>query len=300
MNFTTKDTIKLAVLSLVITLLGLAESRAQIRAFDNSRAFMPWLYNPAADMPAQYSAYLGYDARGNSSITPQSMVAGVRVPVIGVGRGSSGKHALGVAGLQALNTSQSLANLLTVQANYAHQISLNDKVRLGFGMGMGMQHFSYDQDELVYFDEQDPFFQQGDRLFNLNLQVGVSLVADDKLFIHLSSPDMLKNGSNNFDEIIVRSGFILPLQADFAVVPAVYFETYNHNRIYGGDLRVEWKKMLSVLAGADRYKAYGGLQFKYKEIGFGYTYGQNFSNYRGSLDSHQISLNLSASGKRGR
>ncbi|EMR02290.1 type IX secretion system membrane protein PorP/SprF [Cesiribacter andamanensis] len=282
-----------------LLLLSAGGLQAQIRAFDNSRALMPWMYNPAAELPTEHSAYMGYDARGNSSVTPHSILAGLRMPVLGETRGRGQRGPSGVVGLQALNTSQSFANALTVSLSYAHQLALTDKLKMGVGVGMGIFNFSFDQSQLVYMDQQDPFFNNGNRLFNLHVQTGIALVADDRLFLQLAAPDLLRNNRANMGELVVRTGFVLPLNPQLKLIPALNLDTYNASLIYGGDLRLEWRNMFSLLAGADRYKLHGGMQLRYKSMGFGYVYGQNLSGLYNHIESHQITLQLAA-GKNGR
>src|SRR5690606_9356823 len=123
-------------------------AQAQFRPFDNSRAILPWLYNPSTDIPADLQTYIGYDGRGNSDFTPQSVVAGIRLPISGDTRSRYNVPA-GVAGLQVLSTSQTLWNTLTVALNFAKQVQLSRGSRLSFGMGAGIYNMKYDQNALV-------------------------------------------------------------------------------------------------------------------------------------------------------
>ena len=60
--------------------------------------------------------------------------------------------------------------------------------------------------------------------------------------------------------------------------------------IYGGDLRMEFREVFSVMAGLDTEKYHGGLLMKFDAFGFGYTYGENFSGLLNNIPSHQLSV----------
>ena len=60
--------------------------------------------------------------------------------------------------------------------------------------------------------------------------------------------------------------------------------------IFGGDLQMEYRKVFSVLAGADRYKFSWGVKLDVKPFAVGYTYSMNFSQWIDHVPSHQISV----------
>jgi hypothetical protein len=264
----------------------------QIREFDNSRPVLPWLYNPSADFSEDFQAYFGYDGRGKSSFTPQSLLAGARMPVF------QGKKArmrrgrtttFGMVGLMVMNTSQEIFNDLKVNINYSQQVALNRKTKLAMGLGAGIINLSYDYENLEYMDQQDPLLN-GESYFNFYLNAGLSLTMDERFFINLAAPYIMKNDRINIEEIVLRTGYSLYINEDVNLIAAAHLDTYNNNLIYGGDLRMEIRKMVSVFAGADRYKYYGGLILDYKPISFGYTFGRNFNNLLNNINSHQIIL----------
>ena len=270
-------------------MLGSGAAYAQMRAFDNSKEILPWIYNPAASFSDDVQAYAGYDGRGSNSFTPQSILAGIRMPL---GRSNDPRHRgqSAIAGFQVLNTSQTLVNTLTVNLNFAQQIMINSNTKLAFGVGAGIYNMQYDQDALVYMDAQDPLLSTGDNLFNLHLNAGLSLDIANKLFFNVAAPYLVKNGGLNIKEMILRAGYIFPINEEYRLIPAVNLDTYNNNMIYGGDLRLEWRKTLSVMAGADRYKFHGGVMLNVSSFAFGYTYGQNISDELNNIQSHQLSI----------
>lgn len=275
---------------IIIALLLCAHAGySQIRPFDNSKSILPWIYNPTADFSTDLQAYVGYDARGNSSFTPQSVVAGLRMPVLGTGRPRRG-GGTGVMGVQVLNTSQSILNSLTVNVNFAHQVAVNNNIKMSLGLGAGIFNMTYDYDALVYFDSGDPLLNNGENIFNMHLNAGFSLVMDDKLFINLAAPYLLKDKEANVKEIIFRAGYTFPVNPDVKLTAAANVDTYNDNMIYGGDLRLEWREMISLLAGADRYKYHGGLLLSFKSFTCGYTYGMNYNSLLDNVESHQLSV----------
>jgi hypothetical protein len=109
-------------------------------------------------------------------------------------------------------------------------------------------------------------------------------------YVNVAVPYLLKDENANFNEIIARAGYAFTLNEEAKLIPAVNLDTYNGNLIYGGDLRLEWRKILSFMAGADIYKYHGGLLLDFDAFAFGYTYGRNFSEAINSLESHQISI----------
>jgi hypothetical protein len=273
----------------ITTLLLLLSSMAmaQIRPFDNSKAILPWLYNPAVNFTKDFQVYVGYDGRGSSSFTPQSVVAGLRMPVVH-GKGSRSPHTM--IGVQVLNTKQDLLKQSTINATFSHQIDINKTTRLSLGMGAGIFSMNYNLDDLVYIDQQDPLLNNAGSFYNVHLNAGAALVLADKFFVNLAAPYLLKDSRANFEEIILRMSYLFPLGQDVKIIPSLNLDTYNKNMIYGGDLKVEWRKVISVLAGADRFKYHGGILLDVKPVCIGYTYGQNFDSQLGNIASHQISV----------
>src|SRR5687768_166041 len=90
--------------TLLLLLFCSGSTFCQIRPFDNSKAIMPWIYNPAMNFTKNFQAYIGYDGRGNSSFMPQSVVAGFRMPTHH-GRRDRHKGAPTMIGVQLLTTS---------------------------------------------------------------------------------------------------------------------------------------------------------------------------------------------------
>jgi hypothetical protein len=281
---------KMRNLAIVLIVLSSGVTYSQIRAFDNSKAIMPWIYNPASDFTKAFQAYVGYDGRGNSSFTPQAIIAGVRMPVDQGRRKSRNRMASSMIGVQMLNVSQDMLKTSTINASFAHQIMISKKVRLGMGLGAGIFNMEYDNDDLVYFDQNDPLLANGDSFFNVHLNAGFSLMIEDMLVVNLASPYLIKDYRANVKEIIFRVSHILPLAADVKMITSVNLDTYNNNLIYGGDVRMEWRSMVSIMAGADRYKYHGGMLLNIKPFSLGYSYGQNYLNTFGYVPSHQISV----------
>lgn len=273
----------ITVLLLLFSSMGIA----QIRPFDNSKAVLPWLYNPAVNFTKDFQVYVGYDGRGNNSFMPQSMVAGLRMPVVHKG-GSRNPHTM--IGVQVLNTKQDLLKQSTINATFAHQIDINKTTRLALGMGAGIFNMNYSPGDLVYVDMQDPLLNNVGSFYNIHLNAGASLILGDKFSVNIAAPYLVKDSRANFKEVILRTSYKFAVNQDVNVIPSFNLDTYNKNMIYGGDLRVEWRKLISVLAGVDRFKYHGGILFDVKPICFGYTYGQNFDAQLGNIASHQISV----------
>lgn len=270
-------------------LLLTSVAMGQIRPFDNSKAILPWLYNPAASFGKDLQAYIGYDGRGNSSFMPQSVVAGLRMPVAH-GKRYARRGPGTMIGVQMLNTKQDLLKTSTINATFAHQVDINRSVRVALGLGAGLFNMNYNAGDLVYLDPQDPVLGSGGSFYNIHLSAGAALVVEDKFFVNLAAPYLLKDNRANFQEIILRTSYAFALNPEVSVIPSANLDTYNKSMIYGGDVKVEWREIVSAIAGADRYKFYGGIQLDIKPLCIGYTYGQNFDTHLGNIVSHQITL----------
>jgi hypothetical protein len=277
---------KKLVLPLFLMIAGVAAG--QIRPFDNSKAILPWIYNPAASFAEGFQAYIGYDGRGSGNFLPQSVVAGLRMPVLA---GRRSRHSpTTMVGVQLLKTTQDLLKASTINATFAHQISLTRTMKIAMGLGAGVYNMRYNFEALEYMDANDPLLNSGKNFFNMHLNAGAALVMDDKFFVNLAFPYLVKDNRANLTEIIFRAGYEFALNPDLALIASANLDTYNHNLIFGGDLRAEWRKMVSFIAGADRYKYHGGILLDIKPFSLGYTYGLNFSSSLDNVPSHQISV----------
>ncbi len=287
----------------IITILLLCSALpgiAQFRAFDNSKAILPWIYNPTATFIADYQAYIGYDGRGTSSFTPQSIVAGLRVPLFqkrikapkgrGRTRRDARKLASGVMAVQLLNTKQDIYSSTTINISYAHRVAINNRLTMALGLGMGVFNMNYNYNSLVFIDQQDPLLNNGESFYSMQLNAGATFTVDQKLFLNIAAPYILKNNQSNLSEIIVRLGYPFAVGNDFVLTAAANLDTYNQNLIYGADLQVEWQEMISLLVSGDRYKYHVGVLFNIPTFALGYTYGQNFQQTQGQIQSHQISI----------
>lgn len=280
-------------LIVIFLLLSTGIAYAQIRAFDNSKAMLPWLYNPSVDFSEDFQAYFAYAGGGNSNFTPQSILAGTRIPVLLPGRKNIEREqntVKGMMGVQVLSTSQDLLNDLNVNVNLAQQIPINKRLKLAMGLGVGIHNIGYDYDALVYIDQQDPLLLNAEDYFGFHLNAGFSLVMDERIYINLATPYLLKYNRINIDEIILRVGYIFYINQDFYLLTSANLDTQNHDLIYGGDIRAEIRKMVSVVVGADRYKYHCGLLLNFKPFALGYAYGQNYKSALSNLAPHQISV----------
>lgn len=272
--------------SLLLMLVN--EVSAQYRPFDNSRTMAPWLYNPAASFSDNFQGYIGYDGRGSNSLTPQALIAGVRVPVLY--RGRDRRRPAAMVGLQYLKVMQDILNSSVINANFAYEVPLSKRVRAALGVGGGISTLKYNYGNLVYLDVSDPLIGNGVNFFNIHLNAGMSLVLDDRLTFSLATPYLLKENKVNLREVIVRTSYRTSVSDDLGLQVGANLDTYNSNVIVGGDVRAEWKKSFSVLAGADNFKFYSGLSITMDYLSIGYTYGYNYSKLFSNFSNNQIML----------
>lgn len=284
-------------LIILVLWLSFGVAGAQIRAFDNSKALLPWIYNPSADFTDGFQAYAAYDGRGNGNVMPQSVVAGLRLPV-NKGRKNLRRGPKTMMGIQVLKTSQDMLSASTITATFAHQIPVTTKVRLAFGLGAGIFEMKYNYDALDYIDQQDPLLNNGVNFFNFHLNAGFSLLVEDKVIITLAAPALIKDHRANPQEIIFRTSYVVALNQEVNLITSANLDTYNRSLIFGGDLQMEWRKMVSAFAGADRYKFYGGASLQIKPFSVGYCYGMNYSHLMDYVPAHQISVSSSLPSRR--
>lgn len=274
---------------ILLLLLASGAAYSQVRPFDNSKAILPWIYNPAANLSHDFQAYAGYDGRGSGNFMPQSVVAGLRMPVQG-GKKFRNRGPSSMMGVQLLSTSYDLLKSSTISASFGHEIPLTREVRISMGLGAGIFNMRYNHDALVYLDQQDPLINDGENLFNIHLNAGFSLTIQERFFAHVAAPYLIKDNKANPGEVMVRTGYSFPLNADLNLITAASLDTYNHDLIYGADIRAEWRKMVSFMMGADRNKYHGGILLDIKPFSLGYTFGQNYRAITDYVPSHQISV----------
>lgn len=282
----------------LFAILSAVSAKAQLRAFDNSKPFLPWLYNPAVNLNNDLQVYVGYDGRGNSNFTPQSIVAGLRMPVLPGRRHVRRNEPMGIMGVQALNTNQDILKSSTVHITYAHQVYLNRQTKFALGIGAGIFSLNYNANSLIYLDQQDPLLNNGANLVNLHLNTGASLVCKDVFQISVAAPYLVKDNSLNIDEIIFRSSYRATVNPDLAIVPSVNLDTYNGNMIAGADVQLEWRKAVTLLLGGDNYKYSMGILMNVKSFSLGYIYGENFNAALAKVPAHQITLHSNLSMRR--
>ncbi len=272
-----------------LLLLASCAAYSQVRPFDNSKAILPWLYNPAVNLSQNLQAYAGYDGRGSGNFMPQSLVAGMRMPVQGAKQFRNRGPAT-MMGIQLLSTSQNLIKSSTTNATFGHEIAITRDMRVAMGLGGGIFNMRYNYDALVYMDQQDPLLNEGEDLFNIHLNAGVSFVITDKFFFQVAAPYLVKDKKANPGEVMIRTGYSFPLNEELSLIAAASLDTYNHDLIYGADLRAEWRKLISFMVGADRNKCHGGILLDIKPFSLGYTYGQNYRAISDYVPCHQISV----------
>lgn len=271
--------------------VSFTESVAQLRPFDNSRILSPWMYNPAASFTRDFQAVLAYDGRNSNTFTPQSLFAGVRIPVLYSGRDRRNPAAL--IGAQYLRTSQDLVQSSLLSGNFSYQVPLSKRLKAATGLGAGMSLLNYNYDNLVFLDQQDPLLGNGVSFFNMHLNAGLSLVLDERLTFSAALPYILRENKVNLNEWIIRATYESQLSDDFDFLIAANLDTYNLNSIIGGDLRLRWNKAIALLAGGDNFKAYSGVTFRFETIFLSYTYGVNYSAVLNRIPNNQVMLMLS-------
>ena len=276
-----------AFLALLI-FISVSDVRAQFRPFDNSRTTAPWIYNPSTSFTDKTQGYIGYDGRGSTSLTPQTLIAGFRIPVLYSGRDR--RRPAAMAGMQYMSMMQDIVNSSVVNATFAYEVPLSRRVRASLGFGGGISTVKYNYENLVYLDTSDPLLGNGVNFFDIHLNAGISMTLDDRLTFSLAAPYLLKEDKLNLREVIARTSYRAVLTDELSLLVGANLDTYNRNTIVGGDVRLEWIKSFSVLAGADNFKFYSGVAVSVEYLTIGYTYGYNYSKLFSNFSNNQVML----------
>ena len=280
------------IVFLVVLILAVySDARAQLRAFDNSRTTAPWIYNPAVSFTGDFQTLLAYDGRNNNSFTPQSLFAAIRIPVIYPGRDR--RKPASMVGAQFLRTTQDIVSSSVLSGNFSYQVPMSKRMRAAVGLGAGMAMLNYNYENLNFIDQQDPLLGNGVDFFTMHLNAGVSLVFDERFTLAAALPYILRENKVNLGEYVIRAMYDVHLTHDLELLVAANLDTYNRTTAVGGDFRVQWKKTIGVLAGADNVKAFTGVTMRFETIVFNYTYGLNYSELLNRLPTNQVMVMLS-------
>jgi type IX secretion system PorP/SprF family membrane protein len=190
------------------------------------------------------------------------------------------------------------------QGSYAYHIQLNDEMRLGFGLGLGIDQYVIDGTQVKLDNTDDPALQNyRGSSYEFNSKFGIYFYAD-KYYAGFSIPQLIPDQINIFESAtnmarleehyILNGGYKFDLGEDFQIEPALLMRWKSPTPVqFDISVWAYYKEMLWLGVTYRTEDAISfGLGFKYNDmlmIGYAYDYTTSFlSSY--SSGSHEIML----------
>ena len=211
-------------------------------------------------------------------------------------------------GFNLSNDRIGVTNRTDLNLIFAYHLKLNEKLKLGLGMQGGASYYAYKNSDLVYWDQTDKVYSDGNQTNLLpNFGTGAFLYSD-KYYIGISCPHVLdyntgdefsinnknKNMPRETKHYFAEAGYVFNLNSEIAIKPSVLMKYVNNSpaeadinanvffrQTFG--LGVSYRTNDAVVALAE-------LQLS-KRIRIGYSYDfttTEISNY--SSGSHEIMI----------
>lgn len=190
------------------------------------------------------------------------------------------------------------------QGSYSYHFQLNDEMRIGFGLGLGIDQYIVDGTQVRLDQTDDPALQNyRGSSYEFNAKFGIYFYAD-KYYVGLSIPQIVPDRINVFqsttnmakleDHYILNGGYKFDIGSDFQIEPALLLRWKSPAPVQA-DVSVwaYYKEMiwLGVTYRTDDAVSFG-IGYNYYDIlmiGYSYDYTTSFlSTY--SSGSHEIML----------
>ena len=190
------------------------------------------------------------------------------------------------------------------QGSYSYHLQLNDEMRLGFGIGLGIDQYIIDGTQIKLDQSDDPVIQNyRGSSYEFNAKFGVYFYGD-KYYAGLSIPQLFPDRINIFesttnmakleDHYIINGGYKFDVGQNFQIEPAILMRWKSPAPVqFDISAYAYYKEMiwLGVTYRTDDAISFG-VGFKYNDmlmIGYAYDYTtSNLSNY--TSGSHEIML----------
>lgn len=191
--------------------------------------------------------------------------------------------------------------------SYSYHLKLTDNLNLSFGLSAGILQYTHDFTKGKLNDSDDPAASNG--LASVILpDAGAGLyLYNDKLFLSISSPQMIPMKTQFFDDfdatkakltnhLYAFAGYRIPVGESLKVEPSVMVKWVNPIPVQiDGALRIIFKDM--IWAGAS-YRTKDAMSFMagvklQDNISFGYSYDMTTTNLKNySSGSHEVMLGI--------
>ena len=189
------------------------------------------------------------------------------------------------------------------QMTYAYHIPM-DESQLSFGISANAFQFSIDEDEIVLFDQDDPYLMEYDKIiFIPDANFGVSFHTPE-LFVGISATQLLRSalklGNQSYTNYqllrhyYIMGGYKFDISPEFVIQPSILMKSSDSFRSFQIDLNVRVFYMDDYWAGLsfrtnDAMVIMAGL--KVSQYYFGYAFDYSLSNIRKySFGSHEFLL----------
>lgn len=289
---------------LVFGFVQMAKSQ-QIPLFSQYQ-FNQYLYNPAvAGSEASVEARLvqRYQWRGITD-APRTFNVNAYGPIQGQKMGVGGMVYSDIAGP---------TRRTGFQGSYSYHLQLNDEMRIGFGLGLGIDQYIVDGTQVRLDEIDDPALQNyRGSSYEFNAKFGIYFYAD-KYYAGLSIPQIVPDRINVFqsttnmskleDHYILNGGYKFDIGSDFQIEPALLLRWKSPAPLQA-DVSVwaYYKEMvwIGVTYRTDDAISFG-LGYKFQDIlmiGYSYDYTTSYlSSF--SKGSHEIMLGFKFNSSKG-
>ena len=286
--------------SLLLLVFGLAKitSAQQIPLFSQYQ-FNQYLYNPAvagSEEGVEARLVQRYQWRGVTD-APRTFNLNAYGPLEGMKMG---------VGAMVYSDIVGPTRRTGFMGSYAYHLQLNDEMRIGFGLGLGVDQYIIDGTQVQLDQADDPALQNyRGSAYEFNTKFGIYFYAKN-YYAGLSIPQLVPDRINIFESstntaklenhYILNGGYTFEIGDDFKVEPALLFR-WRPPAPLQADISVwgYYKDMiwLGVTYRTDDALSFG-VGFKYNDmlmIGYSYDYTTSYlSTY--TSGSHEIMLGV--------
>ncbi|QCX38254.1 type IX secretion system membrane protein PorP/SprF [Aureibaculum algae] len=186
------------------------------------------MYNTTALNPA----YAGTNEGLEATLLHRSQWVGVTGAPVTQSLSIDGKVGQRISlGLGAYNEKIGPSNEVNINGIFAYEVMLGQNTRLSLGLNLGIDFYNVDWSKGLYYDNQDPIFNENVNEIRPIVGAG-SFLYGEKWYLGVSAPNLLGlnsfNAKNDGEQVIERvnhyylmGGYIFDVSRDLKFKPAV-------------------------------------------------------------------------------
>lgn len=262
------------------------------------------MYNTTALNPA----YAGTNEGLEATLLHRSQWVGVTGAPVTQSLSIDGKVGQRISlGLGAYNEKIGPSNEVNINGIFAYEVMLGQNTRLSLGLNLGIDFYNVDWSKGLYYDNQDPIFNENVNEIRPIVGAG-SFLYGEKWYLGVSAPNLLGlnsfNAKNDGEQVIERvnhyylmGGYIFDVSRDLKFKPAVLAKVIEGSPV-SIDASANFLIQDKVTLGAayrfnDAVSGIIGLQLGQRIfVGYSYDYTlTDLSDYNNG--SHEIILKYS-------